>query len=774
MILQNELNPQQYLAATHQEGPLLILAGAGSGKTRVLTYRIAHLVGECGVMPYQILAITFTNKAAREMHDRTEHLLNGHIDGMWLCTFHSAAGRILRSNAQLLGYNSNFTIYDENEALQVIKDCQRKLNIDEKRLPAKSIKAVISKAKDEMLSPEVFAGSTKGSYDAEMYGKVYAMYQQTLKANNAMDFDDMILNVIELFKNNPDVLEHYQDRFRYIMVDEYQDTNKAQYYFVSMLARKYKNICVVGDDDQSIYSFRGADIRNILDFEKEYSNCKVIKLEQNYRSTQNILDAANGVIRHNSSRKGKRLWTAQESGDKVIKYCAENQITEANYIASEIQKSVSRGEYKYSDFAILYRMNALSNTPESALVRMGIPYRIFGGFRYYERKEIKDLLAYLRVCNNPNDDVAIKRIINVPKRGIGATTVNKIEEIADRTGMSFFNVLVCSSEYPELGKVSEKLTSFAQSLMEIMLCQDTMGIKDFVENVLSMSGLVNEYRAEETPEAESKIENLMEFLSVAQEFEQEQISYGIAKPSFAEFLEFVALNSETDKDIAPEDRNTVTLMTVHSAKGLEFPVVFIMGMEDSIFPSLRSFESGDGIDEERRLCYVAITRAMKKLYITYTASRMLYGRTQSNKPSCFLDEIPEENVTYIGFDGGKEKKRKSYDFGDNEYSYSDYSTFSPKRTSYQTNSYSSASKTPVSIGRNADVGAIRQALQTQVQTKTEGLTDVDVGMRVVHKKFGKGTVSKVLGDGPNKTAEIMFDNTGMKRLVIAYAKLEKE
>ena len=760
MILQNELNPQQYEAATHVDGPLLILAGAGSGKTRVLTYRIAHLVGECGVLPYKILAITFTNKAAREMHDRTEHLLNGHIDGMWLCTFHSAAGKILRQNADRIGYNSNFTIYDENESLQVIRECQRKLNIDDKRIPAKSIKAVISKAKDEMMSPHAYAAVTKGSYDAEMYGKAYEMYQNTLKANNAMDFDDMIINVIELFKKNPDVLEHYQERFRYIMVDEYQDTNKAQNYFVSMLAKKYKNICVVGDDDQSIYSFRGADIRNILDFEKEYANCKVIKLEQNYRSTQNILDAANGVIKHNTSRKGKALWTAQEAGEKIICHCADNQNSEANFIATEIQKSVLRGEYKYSDFAILYRMNALSNTPESALVRLGIPYRIFGGFRYYERKEIKDLLAYLRVCNNPDDDVAVKRIINVPKRGIGNTTVSKIEEIADKTGMSFFNVLTCSSAYPELRKVSEKLMNFAQSLMEIMLSQDTMGIKDFVENVLNASGLINEYRAEETPEAESKIENLMEFLSVANEFEQEQISYGIAKPSFAEFLEFVALNSETDKDIAPEDRNVVTLMTIHSAKGLEFPVVFIMGMEESIFPSLKSFESGEGLDEERRLCYVAITRAMKKLYLTYTSSRMLYGRTQSNRPSEFLKEIPEDKLSMTGIKSNFEKKR-SYNFDDEEPFFNNSNVFSHAKQ--QSQSYTIP---------KMSAGDIRQSMQAQ--SKNDGLTDVEVGMRVIHKKFGRGTVSKVLGDGPNKTAEIMFDQSGMKRLVIAYAKLEKE
>lgn len=751
MLLQNELNPQQYEAAVHMNGPLLILAGAGSGKTRVLTYRIAHLVGECGVMPYQILAITFTNKAAREMHDRTEHLLNGHIEGMWLCTFHSAAGRILRQNAELLGYTSNFTIYDENESLQVIKDCQRRLNIDEKRMPAKTIKAVISKAKDEMMSPEAYAASVGGTYDAQMYGKVYTMYQQIMKANNAMDFDDMIIKVIELFTKNPDVLDHYQNRFRYIMVDEYQDTNKAQYHFVSLLAQKYKNICVVGDDDQSIYSFRGSDIRNILDFEKEYKDCKVIKLEQNYRSTQNILDAANSVIQHNTSRKGKALWTAQESGEKITCHCADSQISEANYIANEIRKSVMRGEYKYSDFAVLYRMNALSNMPESAFVKAGIPYRIFGGFRYYERKEIKDLLAYLRVCNNPSDDVAIKRIINVPKRGIGATTASKIEEISDRTGMSFFNVLMCSGEYPELIKSSEKLMGFAQKLMEIMLSQDTMGIKDFVENVLNESGLVNEYRAEDTPEAQSKIENLMEFLSVADEFEKEQISYGIAKPSFAEFLEFVALNSETDKDIAPEDRNTVTLMTIHSAKGLEFPVVFIMGMEESIFPSIRAFETGDGLDEERRLCYVAITRAMKKLYITYTSSRMLFGRTQSNKPSNFLKEIRPDVIEQTGIKHS-ENRRQSYDF--------EYDSYSSKKQSYDFTSM------------KMSAGDIRKTIQTQ--TKSEGLTDVEVGMRVVHKKFGKGTVSKVLGDGPNKTAEIMFDQHGMKRLVIAYAKLEKE
>lgn len=758
MDYKNELNDRQYEAVVSTEGPVLVLAGAGSGKTRVLTYRIAYLVGECGVAPHNIMAITFTNKAAREMRERTERLLNGNVSGMWLNTFHSACGKILRANAERIGFTSNFVIYDDSEATAVIKDCQRRLNIDDKRLSHGTIKAVISKQKDEMITPEQFTDmSDQKNYDSRMLAMCYQMYRDTLRKNNAMDFDDMLINTLELFDKCPDVLENYQNRFKYIMVDEYQDTNQAQYLFVSKLAAKYHNLCVVGDDDQSIYSFRGADIRNILNFEKENRNCKVIKLEQNYRSTQHILDAANKVIAHNSGRKSKSLWTAKGSGDKIVHYTAYNQNEEADYVVREIRKGVHSGDMNYSDYAVLYRANALSKNIENSLVKYNIPYKIYGGLRFYDRMEIKDLISYLRVFNNPADDVALKRIINVPKRGIGQTSINKAIEIAERENTSLFNILLSATEYPELSRSAQKMFETALKFSEIMLQADEMSIPDFIQRVFDETGMLAAYEKEDSQiEDQARADNLREFLSVAKEYEQEQRNMGNEDITYAGFLEYVSLSSDADtKSSTDDDNNKVTLMTIHSSKGLEFPVVFIIGTEDGIFPSYRSIdESPDAISEERRLCYVAITRAMRKLYIINTEERMLYGKTSRNQPSRFLCELPASSVE--GINQKQRSTRGTPGFGSNFESrqYEKANSFLEK----QFNAEKKAQKTSVSLQTPAD--------------NEEYLKDFEIGQRVKHKKFGIGTVSKILGDGMNKTLEIIFDDFGMKRLIIAYAKLQ--
>ena len=762
MDYKNELNDRQYEAVTATEGPVLVLAGAGSGKTRVLTYRIAYLVGECGIPPHHIMAITFTNKAAREMYERTERLLNGNISGMWLNTFHAACGKILRAHAERIGFTKNFVIYDDSETTALIKDCQRRLNIDDKRIPHGKIKSVISKAKDEIISPAQFADLTDlKNYDSRMLSDAYKMYQATLRKNNAMDFDDMLLHTLVLFDTCPDVLEYYQNRFRYIMVDEYQDTNKAQYMFISKLAALHHNLCVVGDDDQSIYSFRGADIRNILEFEQENKNCKVVKLEQNYRSTQYILDAANRVIANNAARKTKSLWTAKGTGEKIVYYTAYNQNEESDYVVREIRKGVSAGDRNYSDYAVLYRANALSKNIENALVKYGIPYRIYGGLRFYDRMEIKDLIAYLRVFNNPADDVALKRIINVPKRGIGLTSIGKAAEIAERENTSLFNILLAAGDYPELSRAAQKMTETAPRFSEIMLQADEMSIPDFIQKVLDESGMLQFYEREDAGiEEQARADNLREFLSVAKEYEEEQRRLEIDDITYAGFLEYVSLSSDADtKAASGEDDNKVTLMTIHSAKGLEFPVVFMIGIEDGIFPSYRSIEeSPEAIDEERRLCYVAITRAMQKLYIVNTEERMLYGKTTRNLPSRFLNELPDECVC-----GTNQKKSEKADgrgrpgFG-SEFESRQFEKVN-RFLDRQFKAEEAYKKKIAESGKEIPSG--------------EFVTELSVGQRVKHKKFGVGTVSKILGEGMNKTVEIIFDECGMKRLIIAYAKLQE-
>lgn len=802
MELKNLLNDMQYKAAVHENGPLLILAGAGSGKTRVLTHRIAHLVENCFVEPYNIIAITFTNKAAREMAERVTDLLGGDIRGMWISTFHSACGRILRRDGERIGFTSNFIIYDESESLTVIKDCMKKLDIDEKRIPAKSIKSIISKAKDQILSPDDYEKSIDyRDINARKVAQLYKMYQTTLLNNNAMDFDDMVLHVLRLFKENPDVLEYYQNRFKYILVDEYQDTNRAQYLFVTMLAAKYRNLCVVGDDDQSIYSFRGADVSNILDFEKDYPECVTIKLEQNYRSTQNILDAANSVIKNNRMRKAKALWTASGAGARIVRVEANDNNEEGYFIAREIKRAVEDGNAKYSDYTILYRVNALSQSVENAMIRMSIPYKVYGGMKFFDRKEIKDIVAYLRVFDNPMDEIALRRIINVPKRGIGATSIERAAEIAAREEIPLFAVFSSADSYPELSRAASAMSSFATHVSEEMFKKDDMPISEFIEFLLEDMGLLAEYRAEKTEESKNRIENLMEFISVAKEFENEQRELeGGDESSFTAFLESIALSSDLDKKDDSDD--CVTLMTIHNAKGLEFPTVFVVGMEEGLFPSDRTvMETEDGIDEERRLCYVAITRAKEKLYLMNSRSRMLYGRTTYNMPSRFLKEIPDELFELSSFgatgmgsvqrgafgssytsrsdDGyqskgyGRNAEGFGYRTGKSDYGYgkSSYGSNYSGAVSGKKPSFGKAITSASDVGNLAD--SLRAKSQPNMPKKTGGDKNYKTGDRVFHKKFGEGTVGKLEESNGRTVIEISFDNTGVKRFVLDYVELSR-
>ena len=763
MDYQSLLNGPQYEAVTQKDGPVLILAGAGSGKTRVITYRICYMIQEYGIDPYNILAITFTNKAAREMLERTQGLIEGKVSGMWINTFHACCGKILRIHGELLGYTRNFIIYDETETKTIIKDCLKKKNLDDKRYPVNLIRSVISRAKDEMLWPADFRRTiVPGDRNGQIMADLYEMYQDTLEQNNAMDFDDMILKTIELFRQFPDVLEMYQERFKYIMVDEYQDTNKAQFEFVNLLASKYGNLCVVGDDDQSIYSFRGADITNILNFEKNYRDCKVIKLEENYRSTQTILDAANQVIQNNSARKGKKLWTAQGKGEKIKKYGGSDQNDEAFFISSIISAAVKSGKRKYSDFTILYRVNALSQSLESNFTRRSIPYRIYGGMKFFDRKEVKDIIAYLRLVANHSDDLALRRIINVPARGIGKTSLGYIEELSYANHCSMFNICASANNYPaQLGRCAGKLISFAAQIAILSEKVETMSVSEFVEEMIHQLGMIEAYEAEHSEEADTRIENMKEFVSVAKEFEKDQQELEDGDASFNAFLQNVALSSDMDEDKGDDDR--VTMMTIHNAKGLEFPVVFVVGMEEGLFPSFRSFEERDGIDEERRLCYVAITRAREELYLTYTTNRMLYGRTSYCQSSRFLREIPAE----LFEDGGSNEKRSAFSSGSGFGS--GFSVGRSKPASF------GGSSNPGPVSGFHSYGIFFKAPVAAASPKKTGMPvpDLEEGDRVVHKKYGEGTVKKIEGSGDQAKIEVFFDEFGTKRFMLAFANLEK-
>ncbi len=718
------LNSEQLKAVTSPDGPLLILAGAGSGKTRVLTHKIAYLISEKNVSPYSILAITFTNKAAAEMRERLSNLCPGQAEMMWIKTFHSTCLAILRTNAEYLGYKSGFTIYDDTDQKNVVKECMKRLNIDSDKIPPKNCAAVISDSKNKMITPEKFSEIYGNDYLRSIYGKIYSEYQKILLSNNAMDFDDLIMLTVRLFKENPEVLKFYRNKFKYILVDEYQDTNNAQYQLVSLLCSEHRNICVVGDDDQSIYKFRGADIRNILDFEKEFPEALTIRLEQNYRSTQNILDAANGVISHNTGRKGKSLWTDEGKGNAIKVYKADNEYAEADFIARKINEL--KKDFSLKDMVVLFRTNNQSRVLEERFRFAGIPHRLLSGVRFYDRKEIKDIMAYLRVIVNPDDDISLKRSINEPKRGIGKTSMEKAEEIARSKGVSLFEAIVNYSS--EIGKSGEKMLEYASLIEDFRQDAENIPLGEFVEKVIKKSGYYNALTMVGDIESQSRLDNLGELISGAKSFEESQ-----EDTSLRSYVDSISLVSDIDN--YDEEEDSVTLMTIHMAKGLEFPVVFIAGSEDGLFPSERSKYEEDGIEEERRLAYVAITRAKKELFMTYANQRRVFGKTEFHKPSLFLAEIPDsckEDIT---------PKLKFDDF-----------SYTPKEARSETVNFKSFKN----------------------RTVTEPVKfDFAKGDRVTHAKFGEGTILEAQAVGNDMRLKISFDAAGEKNLMAVYAKLQK-
>ena len=731
------LNREQQEAVLHVDGPLLILAGAGSGKTRVLTYRIAHLIDECGVNPWNILAITFTNKAAGEMRERVDKIVGYGSESIWVSTFHSTCVRILRRYIDRLGYDTNFTIYDTEDQKTVMKSVCQKLQLDSKLYKERMLLNVISHAKDEYISPNEFLLEAKGDFRQEKIAQAYVEYQKELKKNNALDFDDLLVKTVELFQSCPDVLEYYQNRFRYIMVDEYQDTNTVQFKFISTLARQYRNLCVVGDDDQSIYKFRGANIRNILDFEKVFPDAKVVKLEQNYRSTQNILNAANGVIANNRGRKEKELWTENEQGEPILFQQFQNGYEEAEYVSGEISKKVRKGEAEYQDFAVLYRTNAQSRLFEEKFLYANIPYKIVGGVNFYSRKEIKDILAYLKTIDNGKDDLAVRRIINVPKRGIGNVTLAKVQAYADSRDISFFEALEEAGEIPGLGKAALKIQPFVHLIHEMRLSLADMSMQDLIQAILDKTGYAEDLKHEDTDESEARLENIDEFINKAVTYEE-----GAEEPNLSGFLEEVALVADIDS--VEDGDNRVLLMTLHSAKGLEFPYVYLAGMEDGLFPSYMSIAADDPaeeIEEERRLCYVGITRAMKELTITCARCRMVRGETQYNNVSRFVREIPSELLARKSVMPREPKKPEV-----------------PQNTSYQKAKEAFRTKT-------------FDPQQFKV-VKADKL-DYTVGDQVSHVKFGKGTVLEITEGGRDYEVKVDFERFGVKKMFASFAKLKK-
>lgn len=770
------LNDMQQMAVFHTEGPLLILAGAGSGKTRVLTHRIAYLMEEKHVSPYNIMAITFTNKAAAEMRNRVNKIVGFGAEQVWVSTFHSACVRILRRYIDRIGYSTDFTIYDTDDQKRLMKNVIKDLNLDSKIYKENGMLNKISDFKNKLMTTGDVASMARTDFKMLNVSKIYDNYQEALKKNNALDFDDLIMKTVQLFTKCPEVLESYQDRLQYIMVDEYQDTNAAQFAFVKLLAKKHQNLCVVGDDDQSIYKFRGADITNILQFEKYFPNARVIKLEQNYRSTKNILEAANAVIHNNEGRKDKTLWSDNEKGDKIDLYQAEDGYSEAEMVASTIKEDVDNGRSDYSDYAILYRTNNQSRVLEEKLMMKNIPYKIIGGQNFYQRKEIKDIIAYLRVISNPTDDIAVERIINVPKRGIGATTVDKVKDYARAYGMDLYEALMDVENIPGLSRAAGKIKKFTD-LIEGYKKDEYYGeIEKLTKDILDDTGYVSELAAENTDEANGRIENIDELVSKIVEYQE-----NAEDPVLSEFLEEVALVSEIDN--LSEDSSYVVLMTVHSAKGLEFPYVFLCGMEDGLFPGYMSIMSGDNeeLEEERRLCYVAITRAMKKLTISYAKKRMVRGEMQYNIVSRFVKEVPpmivnsknitdrvaagyEKKPSFSGF-GGYEG---SMNMGGSGYMGSDnYGGARSYAASQRKNAYKAMAAKPAYGNPSSKPGFGKEFVVTKADI------DYTVGDRVKHMKFGEGTVLGI-EDGPRDyQVTVNFDTAGQKVMMASFAKLKK-
>lgn len=732
----DKLNERQKEAVLATEGPVLVLAGAGSGKTTVLVNRIAYMISEKHIRPWNILAITFTNKAAREMKDRIERLLGDTAKDMWIGTFHSVCVRILRSCIDLLGYSRDFVIYDTADTKTVMKECLRELDIDEKSFPVRNVLSIISNAKNDLMDAATFENVYKSDYRMSIIAKIYYRYQTKLRKNNAVDFDDIILNTVKILSENPDVLSKYQDKFQYILVDEYQDTNNSQYLLINLLAQANRNLCVVGDDDQSIYKFRGANIGNILNFEDDYSDVQKITLDQNYRSTQNILDAANSVISNNKGRMGKSLWTSNGDGNKVFVYTGTNEYDEARYIARQIKKHFDE-QGSFSDCAILYRTNAQSRVIEEMLMRESVPYKVLSGLRFYDRKEIKDIIAYLRVVYNPNDDVSLARIINEPKRKIGNATLEKARNIAREKETSLYDVISHADDYPEFKTAIKKLLGFSEIIQSLIKLKDTVTIEDLTGRILNDTGYMPALIMEDTTESKTRIENLGEFISVITEFEKNEETGN----TLGEFLENISLVSDIDG--YDENEDSAVLMTIHSAKGLEFPIVFLSGLEEGLFPGMRSMESDDDIEEERRLCYVAITRAKEQLYITKTISRTIHGKTMPTTASRFFKEIPVEYLE-------------------------DKTTLQPK-----------VAKVMQDLGvRNASVPK-KEVYMTKgfgSSVKSSGSTDYSkfkAGDAVEHRTFGRGEILKATPCGNDCILEIQFESIGFKRLMAAFAKVKK-
>ena len=742
MSIYETLNDMQQKAVYHTEGPLLILAGAGSGKTRVLTHRIAYLIGEKRVNPWNILAITFTNKAAQEMRERVDQIVGNDGGSVWVSTFHSTCVRILRRYIDRLGYDNNFTIYDTDDQKTLMKDVCRRLDVDTKQYKERALLAAISHAKDELLTPDDMERNAGGDFREKRIAEIYREYQAALRRNNALDFDDLIVKTVELFRKCGEVLEYWQDRFRYIMVDEYQDTNTAQFKFVSLLASKYENLCVVGDDDQSIYKFRGANIGNILGFERVFPGAKVIRLEQNYRSTQNILNAANEVIANNAERKPKRLWTENPEGDKIHFRQFMNGFEEAEYVVGDIAKGRREGRFQYRDCAVLYRTNAQSRLFEEKCLLANIPYKIVGGVNFYARKEIKDLLSYMKTVDNAADDLAVKRILNVPKRGIGATTITRVQDYADSMQMSFYEALQNAGEIPSIGRAASKIEGFVSFIQSLKSKAQAYTVEEILEEIIDLTGYVDELKAEDTEESRARIENIDELISKTVSYQDLRSAEG-AEASLSGFLEEIALIA--DIDTVDPGQDYVLLMTLHSAKGLEFPNVYLAGMEDGIFPGSMSVFSADPSDmeEERRLCYVGITRAMKELTLTSARQRMIRGETQYNRVSRFVREIPRELVE-LG-ETIQDKKPKIPETS------SAKSGYAQMRMAFQANAFQP---------------------QNFKVTKADSL-DYGVGDTVRHVKFGVGIVKNIVEGGRDYEVTVDFDRVGTKKMFAGFAKLKK-
>lgn len=792
MSMYDKLNEQQKEAVFCTEGPLLILAGAGSGKTSVLTHRIAYLIDEVGVNPYNILAITFTNKAAGEMRERVDKIVGFGSEQIFVSTFHSMCVRILRRHIDCLGYDNSFTIYDTDDQKQVIKEVCKKLEIDTKKIKERTIQSKISSCKDELVTPDDFYLETMGDFQMRKIADCYKEYQATLKKNNALDFDDLLMKTVELFKAEPDVLKNYQNRWQYIMVDEYQDTNTAQFELIRLLAGTRHNLCVVGDDDQSIYKFRGANIRNILDFEHFYPEAKVVKLEQNYRSVQNILNAANSVIRNNSARKEKALWSHKEEGDRIHFRHFDTAKEEAEFVCRDILKEVNAGKSGFGDNAILYRTNAQSRMIEDEMVRENLPYRIVGGVSFYARREIKDLLAYLKTVDNGRDDIACKRIINVPKRGIGATSVNKLQLAADERGVSFFDAILHPEWADIRGAAAEKLSSFGNMILRLRVVSEEQGPLKLLKEILDITDYINQMEVDSEEEAEDRIENIEELISKVASYEEEH-----DEPNLSELLEEIALVADIDSVTEGEERTL--LMTIHSAKGLEFKNVYLIGMEDGLFPSYMSISSGDAeIEEERRLAYVGITRAKEKLTISAAKARMVHGETQMNPLSRFVNEIPKslfdiapvKRQTYDGYydsdtsDRGGFRRYDSYR-DDEPISFTGFkrtpdepvkpsSGVSPYAINSRYKAVARPKTTPEEdkpfVARKENLGLLTKGADIKASSTGGALS---VGDRVRHIKFGDGTITNIVKEPRDNKITVIFDSYGQKIMYQAFAKLTK-